>query len=99
MIFAVVGFPRPVRAQVEPGAGNWKTWVIAVADFRVPPVPVDSTQELDQVRNWTAQRNVSNMTRIVFWDAGPPAYRWIQVAQNEVARHSLAAPLATRAMA
>jgi membrane-associated phospholipid phosphatase len=101
VILAVACAGAPLCAQVEPDAGKWKTWVIgSAADYRVaPPVSQDITQELSEVQDWISQRTPAVMTRIAFWDAGPPAYRWIQTAANEVASHNLAGPYGTRAMA
>jgi membrane-associated phospholipid phosphatase len=86
---------------IEPDAGTWHTWVIRdVASYRLPPPPDDdqSRAELQDVKANVAGRGPDDMDQIAFWSAGSPAYRWIQIARQEVARHSLGGPAATRAM-
>src|SRR5690349_9850017 len=55
-------------AQVEPGAGSWKTWVLASgSELRLPPPP-DSASELAEVRAQAAQRDAQAVDRIEYWD-------------------------------
>ncbi len=65
-----------VSAQVEPGAGHWKTWFTpAGKTYRLPPPP-SYKDEIAQVL--LAQRSLDStgMQRIVHWNAGAPGYRW-----------------------
>ena len=67
---------------IEPSAGNWKTWVIASGkDFRVPPPP-DAAAELVQVRDLLAKKDPKSTEEIIFWDAGSPGYRWIDLVNS-----------------
>jgi membrane-associated phospholipid phosphatase len=91
-----------LMAQVEPGAGNWKTWVIPSGSALRLPAPPDSeitAMELQWVKQDVSQRNQSTLASIHFWDAGSPGYRWMQLTQQLVVSAALPAPLQTRALA
>ena len=86
----------------EPEAGAWKTWVISSgSQMRLAPPPDQyaTAAELDHVRQAAASRDAPALADIAYWDAGPPAYRWMQIAAQEVAKRNLPGPLGTRAMA
>src|SRR6266849_1757770 len=91
-----------LMAQVEPGAGKWKTWVIPSGSaFRLPAPPDReiTARELRWVKDCISQRDQRTLAAIHFWDAGSPGYRWMQVAEQSVVNASLPAPLQTRALA
>src|SRR5690242_2097359 len=80
---------------IEPGAGGWHTWVIQdVMAYRLPPPPDQDTtsQELQDVKAMVESRDAGDLQQIAFWNAGTPAYRWIQIAQQEVNNHGLGGP-------
>jgi membrane-associated phospholipid phosphatase len=86
---------------MEPTAGAWHTWVIPdVVALRVPPPPVAAVSALEAQSLETVVSQLDDATRdtITYWNAGSPAYRWIQVAQDQVNSHGLGGPAATRAM-
>jgi hypothetical protein len=63
-------------AQVESGAGNWKTWLISSGkDYRLQP-PAPYREEITSVA--AAQKNLTEegMRQIRFWNAGAPGFRW-----------------------
>ena len=69
--------------QIEPGAGDWKTWVISSGSaISVPPPPgEDGTRaELNQLRALAEGRNAAILDAIDFWNAGSPSYRWVDYA-------------------
>ena len=72
--------------QVEPRAGTWKTWIISSGrDFRVPAPPnaTATAGELAWLRDAVAQQRDPRIAdQISFWDAGAPAYRWIDLMSN-----------------
>ena len=73
------------QAPIEPNAGSWKTWVISSArDYRVPPPPDAGTTagELKWLKDFTAQKDPAIQQQITFWDAGSPAYRWIDLISS-----------------
>ncbi len=92
-----------LSAQVEPKAGQWKTWIIpSVAALRLPPPPGPdgpTATELRWVKDCVTQRDATTLAAIHYWDAGSPAYRWMQLASQSVVKANLPTPLATRALA
>jgi membrane-associated phospholipid phosphatase len=91
-----------LKAQVEPSAGQWKTWVIASGNAFRLPTPPDSgitASELQQVKDMAAQRDRAAVDRIRYWDAGSPGYRWMQLAQQYAVAKNLPAAMTTRALA
>ena len=86
-IVASMAYAQPTSSQVEPNAGNWKTWVITSGkDFRVPPPPdsAGTQQELQFLKSFTAEAQTDSRIppQIKYWDAGSPAYRWIDLISN-----------------
>ena len=68
--------------QVEPDAGNWRTWVISSGrDYRVPPPPnpAETQAELRALADLIGQNDEQARQQIAFWDAGAPPYRWIDL--------------------
>jgi len=91
-----------LMAQVEPGAGKWKTWVIPCGSaFRLPAPPNSeiTARELRRVKDCISQRDQATLAAIHFWDAGSPGYRWMQLAEQSVVNAGLPTPLQTRALA
>ena len=69
-------------APVEPTAGTWQTWVISSGkDFRAPAPPgfTDTEAELRSLADLIGHNDAKTLERIQFWDAGAPAYRWIDL--------------------
>jgi len=90
-----------LSAQVEPNAGQWKTWVIASGGALRLPVPPDAdgtAAEIQWLKDCVAKRNQAVLAQIHFWDAGAPAYRWMQLAQQLAVSEGLPTPLQTRAL-
>jgi membrane-associated phospholipid phosphatase len=70
-------------AQIEPDAGTWKTWVLASGDrLRLPPPPDEAATraEIAQLKEIAKQRDAGTLERIIWWNAGPPGYRWTSIA-------------------
>jgi membrane-associated phospholipid phosphatase len=77
----------PRAHQVEPDAGRWKTWVISSGkDYRVPPPPnaARTRTELRWLKEHNRDNDADTAARIAFWDAGSPAYRWIDLINARV---------------
>jgi len=74
--------------QVEPAAGTWKTWVISSGkDFRVPVPPdaAETKRELEWLKSIEGTRSDPQIARqIAFWDAGSPAYRWMDLISKRI---------------
>jgi membrane-associated phospholipid phosphatase len=89
-------------AQVEPGAGKWKTLVIpsgGALRLAAPPDDQITATELQWVKECVSQRNQATVANIRYWDAGSPGYRWMLLAQQYVVDEGLSTPLQTRALA
>jgi membrane-associated phospholipid phosphatase len=92
----------PLSAQVEPNAGQWKTWVISSGSaMRLPAPPASdvTATELQWVKDCVNRRDQTTLNGIHYWDAGAPAYRWMQLAVQYVVSSNLAGPQQTRALA
>ena len=80
-----VALPTSDSDQVEPNAGNWRTWVISSGrDYRVPapPGPAETWAELRALNDLVNQNDEQARQQIKFWDAGAPAYRWIDLINS-----------------
>jgi membrane-associated phospholipid phosphatase len=99
-----VAFPGPFRrrpgpAQIEPRAGQWKTWVLSSgSQFRLPPPLRGLTErsEIGELITRSNRRDVAALNDISFWDAGPPGYRWNEMAVQRLVRDNLAGPRSAR---
>jgi membrane-associated phospholipid phosphatase len=90
------------RGQVEPLAGNWKTWVISSGhDFRVPPPPdaAGTQSELVWLRSFVGENSATTLEEIRYWNAGPPSYRWIDIVTDRALRGLLPGLSVNRAYA
>jgi membrane-associated phospholipid phosphatase len=88
-------------AQVEPRAGQWKTWIITSASALRLPAPPDDTgtaAEIAWVKESAAKRDQAALAQIHFWDAGAPGYRWMQLTEQLAVSEGLPAPMQTRAL-
>lgn len=72
-----------LQAQVEPGAGNWKTWFITSGkDYRLP-APPSYKNEIAEVVDKQENLDAKTKLQIAFWNAGAPGYRW-QEMMNKI---------------
>lgn len=93
---------RPGPMRIEPQAGTWKSWVLSSgAQFRLPSPPDGLAQQVE-IRNLidrANRRDAAAMNAISFWDAGPPGYRWNEIAVNYLVRNNLSGPRTIRLLA
>jgi membrane-associated phospholipid phosphatase len=78
---------RPASDQIEPNAGNWRTWVISSGrDYRVPPPPnsAETRAELRSLTDLISHNDEQVRRQITFWDAGAPPYRWIDLINSRL---------------
>jgi len=76
IIIAVFLITAQLQAQVEPGAGNWKTWFITSGkDYRLP-APSSYKNEIAEVVDRQKNLDAKTKQQINFWNAGAPGYRW-----------------------
>jgi membrane-associated phospholipid phosphatase len=77
-------------------AGNWKTWVIPNGSaIAVPPPPSEAATatELAWLKGFSSQNNATTLGQIKYWDAGSPAYRWVNfVTSRHLAGQAIGAP-------
>jgi PAP2 superfamily len=77
----------PSDSQVEPKAGKWRTWVISSGkDYRVPPPPGhrETRAELRLLADLIRDNDAQARQQIAFWDAGAPAYGWIDLINARI---------------
>src|SRR6267378_6497825 len=75
------------EAQIEPNAGTWRTWVISSGkDYRVPPPPghSETRAELKSLADLISHNDAQTRQQIQFWDAGAPAYRWMDIVSTRL---------------
>jgi membrane-associated phospholipid phosphatase len=93
---------QPALNPAEPGAGNWKTHVLASgAQFRLPPPPdADATRaELQYLKDLRTTADDTTWRQVAYWDQGSPGYHWVQWLQQRIASAGVNTPNATRQMA
>ena len=84
LVSAAITLPLQAQAgdPIEPNAGKWRTWVISSGrDYRVPPPPgpKETQAELRALADLISDSDAQARQQIAFWDAGSPAYRWIDL--------------------
>ena len=77
---AIILLAAQLQAQMEPTAGNWKTWFITSGrDYRLP-APPSYKQEIALVISLQKDlcRNMrdAGIQEIMYWNTGAPGYRW-----------------------
>lgn len=93
---------RPVGMQVEPNAGSWRTWVLESGSQLRPATPPgrqDTAGEVEILKDLAEQRNDVVMRKIAYWNTGAPAYRWNEIAVNEMLDRGMNSMMAGRALA
>jgi len=93
-------FPCPwPEAQIEPQAGNWKTWVLSSgSQLKVPPPPHRraSEEEIGALKRLSLERDAAALDLINFWDAGSPSLRWNEFALDRIIKNNIGNPRAPR---
>src|SRR5260370_21661280 len=95
-------FALSASAQIEPNAGEWKTWVLTSGtQFRLPAPPGshESKKEIEVLEKLAEQRDAAALDLIKFWDAGAPSYQWNQMTINELKKFSVGTVRGERALA
>jgi membrane-associated phospholipid phosphatase len=85
-------------ADVEPTAGTWPTWVVG-APAALRPLPPPAASEADELRMLATRRDAGTQRIIAYWDAGPPSYRWNELAVAEALRQHDYTHVALRGLA
>ena len=79
---------------LRPSAEAWLVNSSADLELSSPPAPTSS--ELDEVRALVNQRSAADIERILWWDAGGPAYRWNEIAIDAMLEDFVGSLLASR---
>lgn len=81
----------PCFSQIQPDAGNWKTWVINSNEATIAPPPSkEQTQkELGAIKDKLTRRDDKTLQQIKYWDAGSPAYRWNEIASSMISMRDI----------
>lgn len=66
-------------AQAAPTAGTWKTWFIPSAKAYRLAAPASGKSEIAQVMAMQQALDSAGKKNIVYWNAGAPGYRWLDV--------------------
>ncbi len=76
ILAAMIFMATHLQAQIEPAAGNWKTWFITSGmAWRLPPPP-SYKEEIAQVLSRQRDLDSAGRQQILFWNTGAPGYRW-----------------------
>jgi hypothetical protein len=87
-VLTVASVSAQPASRIEPNAGNWKTGIISSGkDYRAPPPPgaAATKAELDWLRGVVRVKSPDIANSVTYWDAGSPAYRWIDLMTNRIA--------------
>ena len=82
LMLLTLPFLSYIYAQTEPNAGKWKTWFISsVKEYRLAQ-PVAYKSELEEVIALQQKLDAKTKSQIIYWNAGSPGYRWINMMNN-----------------
>lgn len=76
LLVAALLLATHLPAQVEPAAGNWKTWFIPSGRAYLLPPPPSPKPETAQVIATQQALGAAGRQQILYWNAGAPGYRW-----------------------
>src|SRR5207247_7685930 len=79
-----------------------QTWILSSGNqmrLAAPPGADDTAAELASLKQIMASADGAARAQVAYWNAGSPAYRWMQIASEQMVGRNLAAPLYTRGMA
>lgn len=97
----VVTEPAVGPTPIAPEAATWGTWVLADSAELRPAAPPDSAttaDELAQLQEMVAAMDADTEASIIYWDAGAPSYRWLEIAMVQYA-NGPPSPFAARGLA
>src|SRR5688572_26806286 len=70
-------------------AANWRTWLLDRPDqitIGPPPNASGSKKELQLIKQTMGKLDEKKLTKIKYWDAGAPSYRWNQILPSLAAQ-------------
>lgn len=86
VVWMALALAVPMLAE-EPGAGAWRTWVLASgSELRLagPPDAGTTRSEAVWLKEFMAQADAAAHEQMRFWDAGAPPYRWIEIFSDRL---------------
>jgi membrane-associated phospholipid phosphatase len=82
---------------LQPTAEAWLAK--SAADLGLPSSSAPAASELSEVRALVNQRSAADVERILWWDVGGPAYRWNEIAIDEMLSNFVSSLPASRNLA
>jgi membrane-associated phospholipid phosphatase len=80
-------------AQVEPGAGSWKTWFITSGKEHRLAKPSSYKEEIKEIIARQQSLDAAGRAQMQYWNAGAPGYRWQNMVaglwQNDTGRYGI----------
>src|SRR5262245_3118267 len=77
LLQAALATAQPRSDQIEPRAGQWKTWTLSSGSELRLPAPPDAAStkaELTELRRLAGQRDAAAIERIRYWDFWSPSH-------------------------
>jgi hypothetical protein len=87
---------------IEPGAGEWRTWVLTSGkELRLPPPPDTqaTATEIQELQALAGRRDAAALERIRYWDFWSPAFRWNEMLIDTRVAKNMFGPAGLRAFA
>jgi hypothetical protein len=76
ILVVVLSMAAQLQAQMEPNAGNWKTWFVTSGkDYRLSPAS-SYKEEIAQVLSRQQKMDSGGLQQIMYWNEGAPGYHW-----------------------
>ncbi len=82
ILLAVLFTATQLQAQLEPDAGNWKSWFIKSGKAWRLPAPSPYKEEIAQVLSRQQDLDSAGWQEILYWNAGAPGYRWQEMSSK-----------------
>ena len=76
ILIAVLVIATRMHAQVEPNAGNWKTWFVTSGKAYRLSAPSSYKEEVAQVISAQKKLDSAGLQQILYWNVGAPGFRW-----------------------
>jgi membrane-associated phospholipid phosphatase len=105
IIVIVAGFllSAPTASAAERSAGPMprpEGWLVKSFDeLKGSAAPINARDELNELKEIVAKRTAGDVERIRWWSVGGPAYRWNEIAIDQLLENFVTLPLAARHLA
>ncbi|MBZ0294126.1 MAG: phosphatase PAP2 family protein [Anaerolineae bacterium] len=88
--------------QIAPEAGTWHTYLLeSGSELRLDAPPGDeaTAAEIETLQSLLAEVDDGMRDQIRYWSVGSPAYRWNELAREDMANRAMGLPVAIRGLA